>query len=746
MNCDLCGSKMKVNKPYGNASWSPFWGCTTYPKCKGTKKIEQDNSGIIKGQLESFGKLTDLNQKAIKRTAKRRINADFLLNKALKGYDDNSVSEFDVSLFPYMSFPYKQFNELQQKALKFVDKDVNLVVCSPTSSGKTSIAEMIFSRTLFEKSVSIYLCPLRALASQRHNRWSDKKHDFSKKEVVIHTGDVSNDMSAKSKLNKADIIIQTSEMLYHKSLHPGNLNNYLFNVGCIAVDEAHLLCEPSRGSELECGLEKFSSLNPEARIIFLSATMENADELASWLTQLNGKKTELIETTYRPCELKKHYTAIEYSYDARVRKQNYCDEALHIVLKHKTDKFIIFVHDKSIGRLMLASLEEAGIQSVFHSRDLKKEERAKAEHDFEHGKLRVIVATSTLAIGLDLPARRVVITGTKRANQKVSAFDINQMLGRAGRPSFDKEGDAHILIDDNCFAREKARINETLYVESQLTDNNNLLFHVLICVYCKFDTIDKIFNWYRRTLSAHQGIDLSENDILDIMKFLIDENFVSLKDGKYEIKNLGKIACWFYMNPLDIRGWVKSFSLLNKLNKWNIESVLWALCGNEQSRKTIVSNLQAEIISDMEYVDFLDSQLAKFSTEGQIKNAATLYCHIKGKKVPNALYSTLSEWKHNAGRFCQTIKIIDDLHSHWRKGEIFEKLSVCLNYGVDFEKAELVTIENIGAKRAETLFNDGIETVRDILKNRKRVKQLFGNLIGAKIIKSASSKLQKEKT
>lgn len=748
MDCDSCGKKMRLNKPKENSTWSPFWGCTGFPSCKNTKKVEQNNAGIIKGQLDSFSRLTDLNSAAVSRVAKRRENTKNKLNRVLSRFKEDEYSSIEISEFPYISFPYKSFNELQLAALKYIDRDMNIVVCSPTSSGKTSIAEMVMGRTLEEKSVTIYTCPLRALASQKYNRWTEEKHDFSKYEITINTGDVSGDSGLKTKLNKSNIIIQTSEMLYHKSIHPGNTNNYLFNVGSLIVDESHLICDSSRGSELECGLEKFTSINNEARIVFLSATMANTSDMIKWLTILNGKKTILIETNYRPCELNKHYIPIPY-YNRAELKDNFAEEAVRIVEKHKRDKFIVFVHDKSLGRLVKDKLEDESITTAFHSRDLKKDERYRVEHEFEHGGMRAIVATSTLAIGLDLPARRVIICGTKRGPEFVSPFEINQMWGRAGRPSFDTEGDAHILIEDRIFEREKGRINKELIVDSQLFENDNFLFHLLICIYSKINTVDKILEWYKRTLSFSQNVDLSENEINNCLEILEKGKFIKIDKEKHQktyiIDNLGKICCWFYMNPLDIRGWVRSFNLINKHASWTLPNVLWAFCGINSARKMNVSNAQIPYIMDSDFTLLIDKKTEKYSTEGQIAAAVSLYKHTRGEKIPNVLYSIFSEWKHNAARFCAALKIIDELHCRWNKQQLFDKLQVCLNYGVGFDRAELVTIPGIGAKRAEKLFKFGIETPTDILKNRKKVKEILGSITGTKAISEAAKHKRKTK-
>lgn len=163
----------------------------------------------------------------------------------------------------------------------------NLLVCTPTASGKTLVGEMGMRHS---QGKSLYIVPLRALASEKY---SDFKKHHSDKKVMIATGDAD---EKGGRYEDADILIATSEkfdsLLRHKP-------RWIESVGCVVVDEIHLLTDPHRGPTLEVVLTLLKKVRPEAQIIGLSATIGNPGELAEWLG------AELIEDSWRPVTLYK---------------------------------------------------------------------------------------------------------------------------------------------------------------------------------------------------------------------------------------------------------------------------------------------------------------------------------------------------------------------------------------------------------------------------------------------------------
>jgi replicative superfamily II helicase len=306
--------------------------------------------------------------------------------------------------FPsYAKFPFSTFNPVQSRVVEVHDKDANVIIAAATSAGKTVCAEMIASHEVRTHGGKVvYLAPLKALAQEKIDDWTDVKHHFGDLKLSICTGDYQLTPARKKELESANIIIMTTEMLNARVRNfKSEQNNWLKDTGVIICDESHLLTVPGRGDHLEVGLMKFSEIAPNSRIVFLSATMPNVQELAEWVAySLTQKETYLINSKFRPCPLGIHYETYydKGSYDEK--EMSKINSAIQIMRDHPDDKFLVFVHTKRTGQLVKKSLVEMGINCEYHNADLSKDNRLKIEKSFREDKnLRAIVATSTLAWG-----------------------------------------------------------------------------------------------------------------------------------------------------------------------------------------------------------------------------------------------------------------------------------------------------------------------------------------------------------
>lgn len=249
---------------------------------------------------------------------------------------------------------------------------------------------------------SLYIGPLRALAREKERDWTKPEHHFFNKKISICTGDYRLTAARQEELDESDIVVMTPEMLASRSRnHMSEKSNFLKNVGTVVFDESHLLTVPGRGDHIEIALMKLTQLNPNIRIVLLSATMPNVDEVCGWMSHLTQRDSFCLESTYRPVPLNTWYEAYydgEKSYDANESQK--VATACGIVEYYPDDKFLIFVHTKRTGRMMVETLEEYGVKAEFHNADLEAKERERVEDGFKNDpKFRVIVATSTLAWG-----------------------------------------------------------------------------------------------------------------------------------------------------------------------------------------------------------------------------------------------------------------------------------------------------------------------------------------------------------
>lgn len=187
---------------------------------------------------------------------------------------------------------FKELRPSQAKSIKAgLFKDENLLVCTPTASGKTLVAELAALNAIYhERGKAVYVVPLRALASEKFKTF---KRDYPNIKIAISSGDID---SSDSYLERYDLIITTSEkfdsLIRHKA-------HWLNQVKVVVFDEIHLLNDPHRGPTLEIVITLLRKILKNLQIIGLSATIGNPKELAEWL---NAK---LVIDHWRPVRLDK---------------------------------------------------------------------------------------------------------------------------------------------------------------------------------------------------------------------------------------------------------------------------------------------------------------------------------------------------------------------------------------------------------------------------------------------------------
>ena len=196
-----------------------------------------------------------------------------------------------------------EISELRPAQSKAVESGLlegrNLLICTPTASGKTLIAELAMVNKAYNENMkSVYVVPLKALAREKYKYFSK----YSDLNVAVATGDIDSD---EKRLSDCDIIITTSEKLDSLVRHHCP---WLRRVGVVVIDEIHLLNDPGRGPTLEIMITMLKSML-KAQMVGLSATIGNANELAGWLD------ANLVEDSWRPVELNKgvmHENKIEF--------------------------------------------------------------------------------------------------------------------------------------------------------------------------------------------------------------------------------------------------------------------------------------------------------------------------------------------------------------------------------------------------------------------------------------------------
>ena len=339
----------------------------------------------------------------------------------------------------------------------------SIMVSSPTGSGKTLVGELALLRAVTSGKKGLFLVPLRALAVQVSQVLKDRYEVFGVM-IGLSTGDFQN---SGEELVEYDIIVTTYERA--DSLLRRNAS-WINELGTVVIDEIQTLADPGRGARLESLIIRMKRQLTDLQIIALSATVGAPEELAEWL------RCELVESDDRPVPLvckimvaadknrslkKLVMTTVQGDGQAivfnRTRREA---EAQAIRLGEDVGRQFTS-GEKDRLDLELKSLEYANINlpsdmrallhngAAYHHAGLDYQTRRLVERLFNQGLVRVISATSTLAAGMDLPARTVVLSNTlspQNYRAVLSANNVHQMLGRAGRPGRDKVGFGIILV------------------------------------------------------------------------------------------------------------------------------------------------------------------------------------------------------------------------------------------------------------------------------------------------------------
>ena len=338
----------------------------------------------------------------------------------------------------------------------------SIMVSSPTGSGKTLVGELALLRAVTAGKKGLFLVPLRALAVQVSQVLKDRYEVFGIM-IGLSTGDFQ---SSGEELAENDIVVTTYERA--DSLLRRN-TSWIGELGTVVIDEIQTLADSGRGARLESLIIRLRRQLPELQVIALSATVGSPEELAEWMD------CELVESDDRPVPLicrimvaanknrsLKKLVMTTVQGDGQVIVFNRTRrEAEAQALRLGEDVGRQFTsREKDRLDLELKSIENVNVNlpsdmrallhdgTAYHHAGLDYQTRRLVEQFFNQGLIRVISATSTLAAGMDLPARTVVLTNTMSPQDHrkfLSANNVHQMLGRAGRPGRDKVGFGIIL-------------------------------------------------------------------------------------------------------------------------------------------------------------------------------------------------------------------------------------------------------------------------------------------------------------
>lgn len=625
--------------------------------------------------------------------------------------------------YTHASWDFENFNPVQSRVFDFFDKDINALIAARTSAGKTVIAEMFLAHEIRVRGgKGMFLAPLKALAQEKIDQWTDPDSHFGDINISICTGDYRITPKRQMELDESNLIIMTSEMLNHRARNiKSEKSAYLKDIGTLVIDESHLLTVPGRGEHLEVGLMKFTQINPKARIVLLSATMPNVNEIAEWLSySLNKKETYVLNSEYRPVPLGVHYENYDdeaHTYDDM--EKNKVEKALDLIKDYPDDKFLVFVHTKRTGELMTQTLKSNSINAEFHNADLDKEKRIDLEKRFKGDKnLRVVIATPTLAWGVNMPARRVIIVGIHRGRDEVETYNITQMIGRSGRLGIDPRGDAYILLPNSEAKKHRDRLNTPQKITSKILDKpRNLAFHLVSEIHHEDITnFEQIKVWFERSLAYFQNRILNQTYLKELFEELIKKEIVHDDDGVLSASSIGRISSIFYYSPFDVADLRRNFYFLFLHNKHEDDMhVALALAKTDTHRSVIVNNAEKQELRMFDQklqrdlgVDY------KYITEG-IKKTAFCYQNLMNGRNSGALSGFQRGLQIDFERMEQILVAMDSMSGKWGKETFMRNLAKRIRHGVPSHLVDLCQLPNVGKVRAKKLYDMGYKGVEDIV-------------------------------
>jgi helicase len=490
---------------------------------------------------------------------------------------------------------YSSLYPPQEMALKHgILEGKSVLMTTPTASGKTLIAMMAIHKTLKKNKKAVYLTPLRALASEKYDDMKVLENlDFGRKiKVMAATGDYD---SPGKELAAADVIVLTNEKMDTLFRHNAE---WLDDIGLFVSDEVHLIGDRERGATLEMMLTKIRKHYPQSQIVTLSATVANSDEIADWLgcelVESDWRPTKLVEGVYEHGMIRMRggttfrvnssgiSSAVDIAIDSvdgggqalifaetRKRAASLAAKAAEGIHKRldkaarelavKASSEILARGDDSELTKTLARLVSKGV--AFHHAGLAPSSREIVESSFRKGVIKLLTATPTLAAGVNLPARRVVIASILRydseygRNLPISVLEYKQLCGRAGRPQYDTSGEAIIVSEFGAKAEELYDhyvLGSPEPLRSQLSSDNAIRFHLL----SNIATVPgmkkpEIHDLFSRTLFARQYRSATvEFKVESALEYLEQEELVKSRNNRYIATDFGRRTSLLYINPV----------------------------------------------------------------------------------------------------------------------------------------------------------------------------------------------------
>ncbi|MEM2940509.1 MAG: DEAD/DEAH box helicase [Thermoproteota archaeon] len=663
---------------------------------------------------------------------------------------------------------FKTLYPPQEQAIKAgLFEGKNLLLAVPTASGKTLVAQLATIHKLEnEGGKTVYLVPLRAIAWEKYvdfNILRKVEGLKGKIRIALATGDYD---SKAEELSNYDVIIATYEkfdsIIRHRPKWIGEVNLVVF-------DEIHYIDSEDRGPGIETLLSFTKAILPKAQLIALSATVSNAKEVAEWL----GAKC--IVSDWRPVSLREgvfYDSKIIFNDGSVIELKEDFDEPLHMLLSYslkeggqalffvETRKKTVYLARKlsSVTYLHLSESEKEKLRSIaseirensesaiigedlanvvekgvaFHHAGLTSFQRRTIEKAFRERVLKTIAATPTLAAGVNLPARVVCVTSVNRFDPEthmsnmIPVMEYKQMAGRAGRPRYDRFGEAVI------YARNEGDVDYLMarYVESTAEAVKSKLglgtyfsTAILACIASRIAAdVEKILEVFRNTLYHVQKGKGVSSRVKRVLNILIEDGLIVERNGFLEATPLGRRISELYISPSTgilflngLKAKPRFFTEVTGLNLICASPDMRPRFSVTESTEGFVADFigrhESELYVDIEDIDPMETYKTMTVLWMWINEYSEDDIYLKLGVEPGDLYACKETAQWLAYSAKEIARLVKDPEAVKKLGE----LEARIKHGVKPELIELASsLEGVGRVRARRLYSHGFKRLSDI--------------------------------
>ncbi|CAH0388452.1 unnamed protein product [Bemisia tabaci] len=636
---------------------------------------------------------------------------------------------------------FRTLNRIQSKLYKTaLESDENLLLCAPTGAGKTNVALLTMLREIgkhinADGSINadefkiIYIAPMRSLVQEMVGSFSKRLSSYNLT-VSELTGD---HQLTREQIEATQIIVCTPEK-WDIITRKGGDNSFIQLVRLIIIDEVHLLHD-ERGPVLESivvrTIRNIETTKEDVRIVGLSATLPNYRDVATFLRVDKG--LYYFDNSFRPVALEQQYIGVTEK-KALKRFQMMNEIVYEKVIQHAgKNQVLIFVHSrKETGKTARAIrdmclekdtlglfLREGSASTevlrteaeqvknnelrellpygfAMHHAGMSRVDRTLVEDLFADRHVQVLVSTATLAWGVNLPAHTVIIKGTQIYNPEkgrwveLSALDVLQMLGRAGRPQYDTKGEGILITNHSELQYYLSLLNQQLPIESQfVTKLPDMLNAELVLgsvqnmkeavkwlgytyLFVRMLRAPSLYGISQETLAKDPLLEQHRADLVHTAALHLERSGLikyERKTGHFQVTELGRIASYYYCTN-------ETMATYNQLLKPTLSEIELFRVFSLSSEFRNITVREEEKLELQKLMERVPIPIKESMEEASAKVNVLLQAYISQLKLEG--FALMSDMVYITQSACRLLRAIFEIVLHRGWAQLADKtLSLC---------------------------------------------------------------------